>query len=80
MSTLGAVEEAIQELDRASERLGYAMEHANRPEATPADQAAAAEAARRRKVAREGLYEAMHAHTAAQYRTGLDMGQSQGRT
>lgn len=78
MSTLGAVEEALRELDRASERVGYALERANREGATEDDRAAAEGASRERNERRTVLLEAIHEHAATQYQSGIELGRSRG--
>lgn len=79
VSTFGGVEEALRKFDLASERVGYALEHANRDGATPAQRAAAVAASQERNQKRSRLLEAIHEHAAAQHQAGLEMGRAEGR-
>lgn len=77
MSTMGRVEQAIKELSRTAELVGYALERANRADGKPEHAslvAKANEAHGERVRAVDALLEAIHHHAADQYETGLEMG------
>lgn len=77
MSTFGVVEKALQDLARAAELVGYAVERANRADGKPAHAQLverAEQAGQARARARDALLEAVHEYATAQYQVGLDMG------
>lgn len=80
MSTYGSVELAVQNLDQASERLGYLLQRANGPQATADDRQRAAEAALTRAACRRMLLDAIHQHAHAQHQAGIDLGRSERRS
>ena len=78
MSTSGAVEQALCELERAHERVGYLLSRANLKTASQSDLYAAQAASVVAKSKHQRLMEVVEQHANAQYQAGLDVGRSEG--
>jgi len=78
MSTSGAVEQALCELERAYERLGYLLGCANRPGASQGDREMAAAAAAAAKSKRLKFRGVLEQYADSKYKAGIDLGRSEG--
>ena len=76
MSTYGAVESALAEVEKAYERLGFLVEKANRKDSGPKARKLAEAASATAKRKRQAFLGVLQQYADAQLQAGMDMGRT----